>query len=1137
MPLTGSIAAGGYFLVALGPVGTVGADLPVAANVIAEPPVNLSASAGTIFLANQATALTSPPIGSVVDNSAIRDLVGYGTSNTFETARAAGPSTNSQAANRVLADTDNNSTDFSVGGLSPTASPAPLAATNPGNRTATVDEPITAFALAASGGTTPYTWSASGLPEGITVSAGGTVSGTPTETGAFAVTATVTDAATPAATADTTFTLTVASIVDATIAQIQGAGATTPLAGSTVRTTGVVTAAYPTGGLNGFYLQTPGEDLTPDASDGIFVYGGSSGFGSYPAIGDSVQVTGSASEFSGQTQVTSTSSRVVTLAEPLGTVVPKSVVPGTDCVLPGDDCLTGAALDAAREVVESEAFQPTSTYTATDVYDGSPFSTGTPSSSFFGEIGLAADSDIALVAPTEVIDAQATDAINARKAYNDAHRIILDDGSSTSYTSTTGSAFPWLTADHAVRVGARVTFATPVVFTFGFGSWRMLPTSQVVGAPDASQPQFEQTRAQNAVPQDVGGDVRLATFNVLNFFPTTGEAYVASGMGSCTYFTDRLGGRVTTNNCGTPSTSSGNGPRGAANEENLVRQRDKIVSAINGSGADVISLEELENSVKFGKDRDFAISELVTALNADAGPGTWDFVPSPAPADLPPTDQQDVIRSGFVYRPANIALVGASVVLADQSGPGGDFADAREPLAQAFKKTGTADESAFAVIVNHFKSKGSGNPDPDGQGNANDRRILQAQRLVTFADTFTTLRDLTRVFLAGDFNAYSEEDPIQVLDAAGYTNLESSSDPNEESYNFDGQIGSLDHVLANDAALADVNAVDIWPINANESVYYEYSRFNYNLTNLYSSGPFRSSDHNPELVGINVDTTPGTTVTAGDVTVGHRSAARIVAQVSGGTTTPTGTVSLMDGELPRGSSVLDRNGRAVVRIPAGTYTPGSYQLTASYSGDSTHRSSSTTLTLTVNQVVGTITSNDLAYSYGQSRSLRVNLKNLGGFTPGGTVTVSEDGVVVASETVTDSLTLVPLPTQGLGVGSHALTVEYSGDANLAALSTTSTVTISKDPSTTSATVSPAPATVNQPVTLDVTVSSSRGVEVTGDVEVTVDGTTQTVTLSDGSATVDLGSFASRGKKQVTVVYLGSAVLSGSGKVVSFRVTR
>ena len=200
-------------------------------------------------------------------------------------------------------------------------------------------------------------------------------------------------------------------------------------------------------------------------------------------------------------------------------------------------------------------------------------------------------------------------------------------------------------------------------------------------------------------------------------------------------------------------------------------------------------------------------------------------------------------------------LVGDSVVLSDQSSEGEAFEDAREPLAQAFKQVRTPDRRAFAVVVNHFKSKGSGTPDPDGQGNANDVRILQAEALATFADEFKTARGISRVFLAGDFNAYSEEDPIQVLEEAGYTSLESTSDPDEESYNFDGMVGSLDHVLANEAALADVVGVDIWDINASESVYYEYARFNSNVTNLYADGPFRSSDHNPEIVGI--ETRPG----------------------------------------------------------------------------------------------------------------------------------------------------------------------------------------------------------------------------------------------------------------------------------------
>ena len=46
------------------------------------------------------------------------------------------------------------------------------------------------------------------------------------------------------------------TVTERTIAEIQGTGPTSPLVGQNVRTRGVVTASYPTGGLNGFYIQT-----------------------------------------------------------------------------------------------------------------------------------------------------------------------------------------------------------------------------------------------------------------------------------------------------------------------------------------------------------------------------------------------------------------------------------------------------------------------------------------------------------------------------------------------------------------------------------------------------------------------------------------------------------------------------------------------------------------------------------------------------------------------------------------------------------------------------------------------------------------------------------------------------------------
>ncbi|QCW51074.2 ExeM/NucH family extracellular endonuclease [Nocardioides dongxiaopingii] len=625
-----------------------------------------------------------------------------------------------------------------------------------------------------------------------------------------------------------------------TIAQIQGDGvATTPFNGQAVTTQGVVTAAFPTGGVNGFYLQSGGAPDTPNASDAVFVYGGTSGFGAAtPEVGDSVEVTGTAGEFNSVTQITTTAAGISELAAALPAPVARTTIPGADCEL--GECLTGAALDAEREKAEGEIFEPTDPFTVTDVYDGSAFVAGSnASSAMFGEIGLAAHSDVPLFTPTDLVDAQDAAGIAERTSYNNAHRIILDDGATVNFAAGAGrdQAFPYFTAGHSVRVGANATFDEPAVLTFAFNTWRLQPQGQVTGVPEGIT--FEQDRPE--APAEVGGDVKIAAFNVLNYFPTLG-----SDVTGCQAYTDRAGNPTNTRSC-TPD----DGPRGAFDAASFERQQTKIVDSINTLDADVVTLQEIENSrsTRGGADgRDAAVATLVTALNADAGGTTPRWAYAPSPAVLPPVADEDVIRNAFIYDPSTVELVGDSELLIGNAA----FDNARQPFAQTFKAVGDEDENGFAVVVNHFKSKGSGENDGTGQGNANPDRVRQAQALLPFADQFAAANGVERIFLTGDFNAYSMEDPIQVLTGAGYTDLK-SDDEGKRSYNFDGMVGSLDHILANEAAAGDVTGVDSWQTNANESVYYEYSRFNSNLTNLYTPGPARASDHNPEIVGLNLD--------------------------------------------------------------------------------------------------------------------------------------------------------------------------------------------------------------------------------------------------------------------------------------------
>ncbi|MEU7481153.1 M4 family metallopeptidase [Lentzea sp. NPDC042327] len=78
---------------------------------------------------------------------------------------------------------------------------------NPGNQSSTVGTAVS-LPLSASGGTAPYTWSATGLPAGLSINSGtGTISGTPTTAATSNVTVTATDSANKSGTASFSWTV------------------------------------------------------------------------------------------------------------------------------------------------------------------------------------------------------------------------------------------------------------------------------------------------------------------------------------------------------------------------------------------------------------------------------------------------------------------------------------------------------------------------------------------------------------------------------------------------------------------------------------------------------------------------------------------------------------------------------------------------------------------------------------------------------------------------------------------------------------------------------------------------------------------------------------------------------------------
>lgn len=624
----------------------------------------------------------------------------------------------------------------------------------------------------------------------------------------------------------------------ATIAEVQGAGASSPMAGETVIVKGVVTAAYPTGGLRGFFLQTQGtgpEPRTDGASDGVFVFQ-LGDLDPDAVVGNFVQVTGKVSEFGGLTEISAEAADVIAERTEFSPV----------------QALTTSwpTTDAARESLEGMLFQPTGAYTVTNTFGTNQY----------GEVGLAVGT-IPLLQNTEVAKPGTPEAA-AVVADNAKRKVTLDDGSSSNFTASSYSAAAcgdrpvpcllngdqtpaYVSNSAPVRVGAPATFTAPVVIDYRFNLWRFQPTATVVGPDNSGSPvAFTNTRTPAPDAGDISQlgtpDLKVASFNVLNYFTDLGDAD-----SSCTAYYDRdSSGDTVRDGCDR---------RGAWDAADLARQTEKEVSAINALDADVVGLMEVENSAQFGHSRDESLSRLVAALNARAGAGTWAFVPSST--DLPPTAQQDFITSAMIYQPAKVMRVDRSRALRDQSGAGQAFGNAREPIAQTFKKkTGKGDK--FLFVVNHFKSKGSAGPFPgdadsgDGQGASVTSRILQAQALRDWVPGVAAEYDAKAIVMAGDYNSYTMEDPLDVLYQAGYTDVGSKFDPGQYSYSFSGTSGSLDHILVNEAGLKMSTGADHWNINSGESVALEYSRYNYHSTDFHDAGPYRSSDHDPVVLGL-----------------------------------------------------------------------------------------------------------------------------------------------------------------------------------------------------------------------------------------------------------------------------------------------
>jgi len=398
---------------------------------------------------------------------------------------------------------------------------------------------------------------------------------------------------------------------------------------------------------------------------------------------------------------------------------------------------------------------------------------------------------------------------------NTLSRITLDDGRTGSNPDPAihpnGDHF---SLSNLFRGGDSVEDITGVM-DYRFDKYRIQPTQGATVMPVNPRP---------AIPDPVGGSLTVASFNLQNYFTTPDTAGSTCG--------------PTNQDC-----------RGANNIEEFMRQRAKIIDAIATMNADIVALMEIENHPT-----DAALADLVSGLNNAAGAGTYAFINTGVIG-------ADAIKVGFIYQTALVSPDGAFAVLDKSADPTFNDVLNRPALAQTFEQHGPG--AKFTAVVNHFKSKGSPCDDIDdldlydGQGNCNLTRTAAAIAVAAWLETDPTGSGDDDFLILGDLNAYDKEDPITALLAGGYTDLLNQYlGEFAYSYVFNGQFGYLDHALANETLLEQVTGVTVWHINADEPKLIDYQKefksLNQQLA-LYKADAYRSSDHDPVLIGLDLD--------------------------------------------------------------------------------------------------------------------------------------------------------------------------------------------------------------------------------------------------------------------------------------------
>ncbi len=603
------------------------------------------------------------------------------------------------------------------------------------------------------------------------------------------------------------------------ISEVQGNTGTSPVAGTTVTVSAIVVGDFQANTqLRGFFLQEEDADtdVDPMTSEGIFVF--CETCPTNVAVGDLVEVTGTAVEFFGTTQIDITGGGTIAIVSN-GNTLP---TPAT-LTLPAP---AGTDMEATYESVESMLV----TYT-TDLVVSEYFELAR-----YGQLVLNANERVKQFTDTNEPDVAGYAAYLAQL---ESSRIILDDDNNIQNAPTSGPTDtpyfyprPGLSNTNFIRGGDQISNLTGIMhWSFagqsGTDAWRIRPVLSEFNYD------FTSENPRSTMPEDVGGSLKVASFNVLNYFTTLNE-------------------------------------RGANSIAELDRQREKIAAAICGLNADIVGLIEIENNGTT------ALNDLLNGTNGINATCTATY--AALDAGVIGTDE---IAVAFIYNTATVSLEGAFAILDGSVDPRYDDNRNRPALAQSFKQTAT--DEVLTVVVNHLKSKGSscaadGDPDlNDGAGNCNVTRAEAAAALVDWLATDPTASGDTDFLIIGDLNSYKNEDPIDNIlvgsddtsaTADDYNNLiEDYQGADAYSFVFDGQLGYLDYALSSASLTTQVTGTTIWHINADEINLFDYNddiqdageasfERESSALPIYEPNAYRASDHDAVLVGIELSVAP-----------------------------------------------------------------------------------------------------------------------------------------------------------------------------------------------------------------------------------------------------------------------------------------